>query len=97
MSEKSRRVVSALAALEEQYRHLAQVEVDEVARLVRHVRAEVAADDAVPCGVVFLVELFLDVGGDVLETYVSIFPCVFQIFIIFISQRISSIITVQPR
>ena len=34
--------------------------------LVRHVRAEVAADDAVPGRVVLFVELLLDVGGDVL-------------------------------
>ena len=35
-------------------------------RLVRHVAAEVTADDAVPCGVVLFVELFLDVGSNVL-------------------------------
>ena len=45
---------------------MSQVEVDEVLRLVRHVAAEIAADDGVPCGVVLFVELLLDVGGDVL-------------------------------
>jgi len=32
---------------------------------VRHIRAEVPADDAMPGGVVFFVELPLDVGRDV--------------------------------
>ena len=45
---------------------MTEVEVDEVLGLVGDVRAEVAADDAVPGGVVLLVELLLDVGGDVL-------------------------------
>lgn len=45
---------------------MSQVEVDEVLRLVRYVRAEVTADDAVPGGVVLLVELLLDVGSDIL-------------------------------
>ena len=44
---------------------MTEVEVDEVLGLVGDVRAEVAADDAVPGGVVLLVELLLDVGGDV--------------------------------
>jgi len=37
-----------------------------VLRLVRHVRAEVAANDAVPGRVVLFVELLLDESGDVL-------------------------------
>ena len=45
---------------------MAEIEVDEVLRLVRDVRAEVAADDAMPRRIVLLVELFLDVRGDVL-------------------------------
>jgi len=45
---------------------LAKVEVDEMLGLVCHVASEVAADDAVPCRIVFLVELLLDIGGNVL-------------------------------
>lgn len=51
--------------LEEQDGDLSHVEVDEVFGFVSDVGAEIAADDAVPCGVVFLIEFFLDVGGDI--------------------------------
>ena len=44
---------------------MAEVEVDEMFRLVGYIRSEVSSNDAMPCGVVFLVELLLDVGGDV--------------------------------
>lgn len=45
------------ARLEEQDGHLAQIEVNEVLRLVSDVAAEVPPDDAVPGGVVLLVKL----------------------------------------
>ena len=45
---------------------MTHVEVNEVFGFVGHVRSEVSADDAVPCGVVLLVELLLDVGCDIL-------------------------------
>lgn len=60
---------------------MSKVEVDEVFRLVSHVTTEVTANDAVPdrgrirgkgegdhlpSGIVLLVELLLDVGGNVL-------------------------------
>ena len=54
------------AGLEEEDSDLTKVEVDEVLGLVSDVGAEVAAHDAVPGGVVLLVELLLDEGGDVL-------------------------------
>jgi len=57
---------SKLAALEEEDGNLAQVEVDEVARLVGHVRPKVPADDAVPRRVVFFVEFFLNVSCNIL-------------------------------
>lgn len=56
-----------LTALEQQDGYLSQVKVDEVARLVGNVGAEVASDNAVPCWVVFFVKLFLDECGDVLR------------------------------
>ena len=54
------------ARLEEKNSDLAKVEIDEVLGLVGHIGAEVTADNAMPGGVVLLVELLLDVGRDVL-------------------------------
>ena len=54
------------AGLEQQHGHLPHVEVDEVLGLMGHVRSKVTAYNAVPSGVVLLVELFFNVGGDVL-------------------------------
>lgn len=44
---------------------MSHVEVDEVFGFVGDIGAEVAADDAVPGGVVLLVELLLDVSSDI--------------------------------
>ena len=54
------------AGLEEEDGDLAHVKVDEVFGFVGDVGAEVPAHDTVPGGVVLLVELFFDVGCDVL-------------------------------
>jgi hypothetical protein len=45
---------------------LPHVEVDEMLGLVCDVGSEVASDDAVPGGVILLVELLLDIGSNVL-------------------------------
>merc|ERR1712146_148130 len=55
-----------LARLEEEDCYLAEVEVDEVLRLVCDIGTEVSTHDAVPCGVVLFIELLFDVGSDVL-------------------------------
>ena len=53
---------------------MSHVEVDEVFGFVGDIGAEVAADDAVPGGVVLLVKLLLDVGGDIFFD-VELFEC----------------------
>uniref|UniRef100_W5L0F2 Uncharacterized protein n=1 Tax=Astyanax mexicanus TaxID=7994 RepID=W5L0F2_ASTMX len=63
----------ASARFEQEYGHLAQVEVDEVLRLVGDVTAEVPAHNAVPSWVVLLAYLF-DVRCDVL-LYVVLLHC----------------------
>lgn len=47
--------------------HLTQVEIDEAFRFVRHIRPEVAPNDAVPRSVVLLVKFLLDICGDILQ------------------------------
>ena len=42
------------------------IEVDEVFGLVGDVGSEVSANDTVPGGIVLLIELLLDVGGNIL-------------------------------
>jgi len=54
------------AGFEQEDGDLAQVEVDEMLRLVRDVGAKVAPDDAVPRGRVPPIELLLDVHGHIL-------------------------------
>lgn len=55
-----------LTTLEQQNGNLSQVEVDEVACLVRYIRSKVSSDDTMPCWVVFFVEFLLNVCGNVL-------------------------------
>ena len=54
------------AGLEQENSDLAKVEVDEVLGLVGDIGSEIAAHNAMPGGVVLLVELLLNVGSDVL-------------------------------
>lgn len=58
-----------LARFEQQNGHLAEVKVDEVPGFMGDITAEVSADDAVPCGRVFLVEFLLDVRGNILRSW----------------------------
>ena len=55
-----------LSRFEQKDSNLAKIEVDEMLGFVSYIAAEVAADNAMPCGVVLFVELLLDVGSDVL-------------------------------
>ena len=60
------------ARLEEKNSDLTKVEIDEVLGLVGHIGAEVTAHNAMPGGVVLLVEFLLDEGGDVLLDVVAL-------------------------
>jgi len=54
------------AWLEEQDCDLPHIEVDEMFGFVSDIRAEVTANNTMPSGVIFLIELFLDVCGNIL-------------------------------
>src|SRR5438105_3759748 len=51
---------------EEKHCHLPHVEVNEVLGLVGDIRSEISSDNTMPGGIILLVELLLDVGGDIL-------------------------------
>jgi len=55
-----RHVTFSSATLEDQDRHLSEIKINEMLRLVCHVRPKVAPDDAMPCGIELLIEFFLD-------------------------------------
>lgn len=55
-----------LTALEQEDGYLAQVEIDEVTRFVSHVWSKISADNAMPCWIIFFVELLLDVCSNIL-------------------------------
>lgn len=57
----------SLTAFEQQNSYLTQVEVDEMTSFMCHVWAKVASNDAMPCWIIFFVEFFLDVCGNVLR------------------------------
>merc|ERR1719411_1306271 len=62
----NRPAVGSSARLEKEDGHLAEVKVDEMLCLVRHVGSKVTPDDGMPSRVVLLVELLLDEGRNVL-------------------------------
>lgn len=53
-------------ALEQQDCHLIDIEIDETAFFMCDERTERASSDAVPSGLVFIVELLFDIRSDVL-------------------------------
>ena len=60
------RPTSSLSALEKKNSDLPEVKVDEVLSFVCNITPKVPADNAVPRGVVLLVEFLLDEGSNVL-------------------------------
>ena len=64
---------------------MTKVEVDEVLGFVCYVRAEVTPDDTVPCGVVLLVEVFLDVDNLDDITMLENYLCASRLALVFIS------------
>ena len=55
-----------LSGFEEQYSNLSEVEVDKVLGFMSHIRSEIPTNDTMPCRVILLVKLLLDVGSDIL-------------------------------
>ena len=58
-----------LTRFKEEDRNLSKIEINEMLRLVCNIRSKIAADDAMPGGVVLLVEFLLDVGRNILFAY----------------------------
>lgn len=56
-----------LAALEQQYRHLSEIEIDEMTCFMCNVRSEIPTNDTMPCRIVFLVKFLLDICGNILQ------------------------------
>lgn len=55
------------STLKKQNGHLSQVKINEMFRLVCHIRTKVTANDAMPSGIVLLVKFFLNEGGNILQ------------------------------
>ena len=55
-----------LTRFEQKNCYLSKIEIDKVLCFMCHVRTEVTAYNAVPCGVIFLVKFLLDVRSNVL-------------------------------
>ena len=63
-----------LTWLEQEDGHLSQIEINKVFCLVSHIGAEVAANYAMPCWIVFFVEFFFNVRSNVFFNVV-LFKC----------------------
>lgn len=61
------RLETDLSTFKEEDGYLAQVEVNEMSCLVRHIAAKIASNDAMPRRVEFLIEFLFDVCGDILQ------------------------------
>jgi hypothetical protein len=48
---------------------LTEIKINEVLRLMSYIRSKIAANDAMPSGVVLLVKLLLDISGNILRRY----------------------------
>ena len=57
---------SFLTRFEQKDCYLSKIEIDKVLRFMCHVRTEVTAHNAMPCGVILLVKFLLDIRSNVL-------------------------------